>query len=91
VHTCDHIITPAKKARVWNISFSSSRPTNTRKLPDFCSYRELYGDNTTTEMSPLTLQQSTNLPKPRQYCIEQNCGVQKYSNKFMNKIEVAES
>lgn len=37
--TCDQIITPAKNARVCNISFSALRPTSTTNSPDFCSHK----------------------------------------------------
>lgn len=38
--TCDQIMTPAKKASVCSISFSTLRPVNNKKSPDFCNRTE---------------------------------------------------
>lgn len=37
--TCDQIITPAKNASVWNISFSALRPRYIKKSPDICDQK----------------------------------------------------
>lgn len=89
--TCDQTITPAKKARVCNISFSALRPMSTTNSSDFCNHKE----KTKRMIKPqvrckITQHPITHLPKPRQYSIEQNCRVHQYSHKLMKEMEVAE-